>query len=464
VKQAINIAVCGICLAGLPLCAQTNENGYAKAVSLLQEGIVFEAIHELERFTRFNPDDEDARMLLARSLHRVKRDARAAEELSHVVRLNPKNMEAARLLTRLRVEIGQRLDRHDRDAILRYARLCAVPGSYDRAAAHYQLALELEDSPSVHLEFARMLSWAERYPLSAYHYERFLAASAGNADVLMELGRVYNASSQFDKAVATFKRCLAVQPDNIAASLDLARSLIWSGREDEAKARLDRMVQKQVGGETPLILLATIANYRNETLDEYALLSRVLEMDPDNREAKARIAFLETGSRLEEAALLARVNANPGNVDARRKLAELYIAEERHGDALFQLQLIREQLPDDEATATRLREVRDLEVQRVVAQIEAFRTVRYAARTREISDLQGWLRENPDDMKSRLRLATLYLEDGDYEEASQHFQLLIDKDPSNLFIQQNLTRLQLLLAQREEAAREEQSTSNRSQP
>lgn len=425
------------------------EDGYARAVALLQDGIVFEAIHELERFSRFNPDHEEAHMLLARSLRRVRRDARAAEELSHVIRLNPANMEARRLLTRLRVEIGQRLDRRDRDAVLRYARLCATPESYDRAADFYRLALELEDEAALHLEFARMLSWAGRYAESAFHYERFLGANPANVEVLLELGRVYNASSRFAAAVAVFERCLAEQPEHTAAALDLARALIWSGREDEAEQRLQVMQKKQVGGETPLLLLASIARFRHRFLEEHALLSRVLVLVPDHPEAQARMTVLEQGRLLEEARLLAQLETTPDDMAARRQLADLYIKANRYGDALHQLNVIREAEPDDETVMARLREVRESETRRVMAQIKAFREMHDAERQTEIARLRQWLEHNAGDMKSRLQLAELHAEGGNHAEAVAQLEWLTAAAPGNPHIQQALSRMQLLLEQRE---------------
>jgi tetratricopeptide (TPR) repeat protein len=438
-------------------------DGYAKAVELLQEGIVFEAINELERYTRAYPDHEDARMLLARSLRRVRRDARAAEELSHVIRLNPGNMEAQRLLTRLRVEIGQRLDRSDRDAVLRYARLCAIPESYDRSADYYRLALELGDDVAVHLEFARMLAWAGRYAESALHYESFLKSNPVNIEVLLELGRVCNSSGLFTQAVDVFERCLAEQPEHVPASLDLARALIWSGREAEAEERLRAMERKQVGGEVPLLLLASIARIRNRVLDEYTLLQQVLARVPTHAEALARVAALEKGSLLDEARLLRHLETAPEDVEARRKLADLYIAASRHGDALYQLNMIREAVPDDLAVMKRLRAVRAEEMRRVMAQVDAFRSMRAAERQREIARIERWLGQNTNDMKSRLRLAELYADGGNYAEAVVHLEWLQAAAPGNAHIQQTLYRTQLLLAERlqqpDEANQTEPSTT-----
>jgi thioredoxin-like negative regulator of GroEL len=376
----------------------------------------------------------------------------AAEELSHVIRLNPGNSEARRLLTRLRGEIGQRLDRRDRGAVLRYARLCAIPESYDRAADYYRLALELEDEPVVHLEFARMLSWAGRHADSAYHYEHFLDASPANADVLLELGRVYNASSQFPQAVVAFERCLAKQPDHVPAALDLARALIWSGREDEAAARLRGMVHKKTGGEVPLLLLATIARFQHRVLDEYELLSQVVALVPDQPEARERIAVLEQDSLLDEARLVAHLQTSPDDMEARRQLADLYIKARRHGDALHQLSVIQAAMPTDQAVMERLREVRDEETRRVREQIKTLRDMRAASRQGEIARIQKWLELNAGDMKSRLRLAELYAESGNYAEAATHLEWLTASEPGNVNIQQTLSRIQLLLADRERQA------------
>lgn len=424
---------------------QSGVSGYDRANVLLKDGIVFEAIHELEIFLTATPDHEEARMLLARSLYRVKREERSAEELSQVLRRNPDNMEARRMLTRIRVEIGQRLNRKDHDAVLRYARLCAIPESYDRAADYYRMALELDNSVQIHLEFARMLSWAGRYEESSYHYELFLKANPDNPDALAELGRVGNASGHFERAVSAFERSLALRPDDVATALDLARALIWSGREEEAIRRLKEMERKQAGGDAPLMLLASVARMQERTLDEYELLGRVVSANPEQADAVKRIRELETGSTLDVARLRGHLEDHPKDIDARRRLAGLYMSDARYSDAYFQFDMIHKAVPEDLEVLELMRQMRAAEMRLVMSQVDSFRHLRDEERNREIETLVEWLERNTGEMKARLHLADLYVERGDYGNAIVQYEWLQAAEPDNVQISQALSRAQALL-------------------
>ncbi len=419
-------------------------NGYERAIGLLQEGILFEAVHELERFIVSHPDHEEARMLLARSLYRLKRDSRAAEEVSQVVRINPDNTEARRLLMRIRLEIGQRLDRSSYTDVLQYARLCAIPESYERAAEHYRLALALKAEPMLHLEFARMLSWAGHFEESAYQYELFLKGNPEHAEALREVGRIYNSLGQFKQAALAFERCLAQSPGHVEARMDLARAWLWGGQEDQAAQLLEELARSNASGDAPMMLLASLARMQSRVLDEHAWLERVLALNPANTEAQSRLKELSSGPLLEIERLRQGLASQPGDTAARGRLADLYIAEGRFADAVSQLKQIQQSDPGNTGILHRLQAVRAEEKRLVEAQINAHRQRDEMARQQEMASLRQWLERNGTDLKSRLRLADLYAESGDLVEALAQLEWLLQVAPENGQLAQSVDRLRAL--------------------
>ncbi len=420
-------------------------SGYERAISLLQEGILFEAVHELERFVVTNPDHEDARMLLARSLYRLKRDLRAAEEVSQVIRINADNMEARRLLMRIRLEIGQRLDRSSYTDVLQYARLCAIPGSYERAAEYYRLALTLKPEPMLPLEFARMLSWAGHYEESAYQYELFLKANPEHSDALHEAGRIYNSLGHFKLAAEAFERCLVQSPGHVEARLDLARAWLWGGQEEQAARLLEDLAKSNASGDVPLMLLASLARMQSLVLDEHAWLERVLVLNPANVEAQSRIKELASGSLLEIERLRQGLVRQPEDTVARRRLADLYIEAGRFADAVSQLKQIQQSDPGDAEILNRLQVVRAEEKRLVQARINAHRQRDEIDRQQQMSILREWLERNGTDMKSRMRLADLYAEGGDHAAALAQLEWLLEVAPENGQLAQSVARLRALL-------------------
>lgn len=160
------------------------------------------------------------------------------------------------------------------------------------------------------------------------------------------------------------------------------------------------------------MLLASIARIQDHFLDEYDLLVRIVEVNPENEEARLRIKELEHGSLLEVARLRAHMEREPENLVIRRQLADLYASESRFEEALYQLDYIAQHNPTDQDVTIQLLELRKQEKRIVMERINVFHQIREAERQQEISALREWLSRNVGDMKSRLRLADLYFEGG----------------------------------------------------
>jgi tetratricopeptide (TPR) repeat protein len=444
-RISIVVIVAGGVLFAVGGNAAERRGSYDRAMELLQQGVVFEAIHELELFVTENPDHEAARMELARSLHRVKRDRRTAEEAAHVLRINPENAEARRLLTRIRIKLGRDLDRNDPVAVLDYARLCARPETYDRAADFYRLYLQLDDDPLVHMEFARMLYWAGRYEDAESHLRVYLAYKPDDAGMHHLLGKIYGALGDFEKAVEEYLLCRAARPDDVELQLDLARALMWSGRESEAQKILVEIRRRSSEYDTPLLLLATIARIQGRVEEEYELYKTVLARDPDNAEAKARVKELEKGNRLAIAVCLGRLAAYPEDVETRRKLIGLYLEEERHGEAIPHLRELGALEPSGSDVLNQLRHAREEEGRRALVAVSTFHEQQAARNAAEIVRVEAWVRGNPNDYRSRVRLADLLLESKDYVAAVTHLEILESMTPGDGRVVEKLQRTRLLM-------------------
>ncbi len=432
------LVVLALALGGVSASAQSNA--YESAEALLARGVVFEAIHELEGFVAANPNNVDARMLLANTLLRVKRGRRAAEEAVQVLRLNPDNEDAQRLLTQTRIELGRALDRDDPVAVLDYARLCARPETYERAESYYKRYFELDDSPAVRVEFARMLSWAGRYEESVRQFRKYLAFAPEDIDARWALGRVYNAMARFAEAVTELTYCAERRPDDIEVKLDLARALSWSGRELEAKALLEELRRQAPNYDAPLVLLASIARMQGRQKEEYTLYRKVLETNPSNAEARKRVAELESGSNLKIADLRERLEHNPDDLATRWELVDLYEKEDQVGDAIRELEQIAGYAPFDSESRARLQAIRAAEGARVLACLATIKGKRGEERQYEIERCTEWLSTNPDDALTRLKLCDLLLAAGRDDDAVPHLEILAASGSTDPRVQERLGR------------------------
>lgn len=440
------MAVVGVgALLTVCVSATDRRGSYERALELLEKGVIFEAIHELELFVDANPDHEASRMELARTLHRVKRDRRTAEEAANVLRINPNNAEARRLLTRIRIKLGRDLDRTDPAAVLDYARLCTRPETYDRAADFYRLYLELDDDALVHMEFGKMLYWAERYDEARNHLETYLAYKPDDVNIRRLLGRILAALSDFDGAVEEYRLCLEGRPDDMDTQLDLARALMWNGQEAEAEQMLREIHRRSAEYDTPLILLASIARIQGRVQDEYDMYKVVLATNPDNAEARKRVKELEQGNRLPIAICLDRLSDYPEDTETRRRLVGLYLSEERYGEAIPHLQELNTAIPYDAEILAELRHAREEEGRRAMVQVTAFQARKAEERRAEVLGLETWLRDNPNDYRGRVRLADLLMENQDYVAAIAHLEILESMMPSDGRISEKLHRAQILI-------------------
>jgi len=102
------------------------------------------------------------------------------------------------------------------------ARVLSWDGRFDESLAHYARFLERADPPPwAAVERATVLSWAGRYGDAEAAFHEILARDPRNAQALRGLARVYQWSGRAQKAAGTYERSLAIE-DDAEARRDLA--------------------------------------------------------------------------------------------------------------------------------------------------------------------------------------------------------------------------------------------------
>ncbi len=400
-----------------------------RAQYLYDQGIVFEAIRELEAHVQRFPEDVAAHFMLGQLQEEVGHSERAAWSLTRVLQLDAGHRAAQRLLVRIRNNLGRTLDRTDPEAVLRYARICARPGSYDRAAAHYRLALSLEDSTAVQLEFAKMLYWAGAYEESAQRYDLVLGRNPASLPIQREAARVYLALGDFERAIAVLENNIRLAPEHIPAQLELVRALIWAGRLEEAEALLATVLQREPSGVEAQMVRGLLAEAQHELLRAHALYAAVLEREPEHLEAKARMAAMREGDRLKMARLRQQAEKAPDDAEVYLVLAALYDQHDQLGAAIDLLTEANRRLPEQEEIFRALRRLREKDLQQVRTRIAGFQASRERQHAQERETAEAWLEQNPDDRQMRLKLARLLVTSGQYAAAQEHLRYLLSAGP-----------------------------------
>lgn len=393
------------------------------------QGVVFEAIKEYERYVEIVPDDIDALLFLSQLHVDVGYDDRAAIVLARILQLEPDNERANALFVRIRNTLAQRVDPDSFESLLQYARICARPGSYQRAATYYRRALAIENATSIHLELARMLSWASSFEEAGYHYNIVLARNPGALDVMREAGRIFNASGDFPRAIEVLESYLARRPDDISALLELTQALVWSGRGDEGGQRLKELIEREPGRIDVMLVQGSLAELEDRILDAYQVYRDVLQRDPDNQDAAARIQALERDHRMDIARLRDRIASSEDDMDAYLALATLFAEQQRYSDAISLLEKANRQAPEHKEIFTTLRRLRSNDLQRVQHRLMIFRERLAVRQEQEVNKMRSWLAENPSDARTRMRLARILFDAGQYVAAEAELRLVQQEAP-----------------------------------
>ena len=224
---------------------------------LLQAGRPADALPFLEQATRLDPSLERAWFDLGKALAQVGRgkEADAAFEKSfelsperrlmalaaehqkegrreeaeriyrRVLRENPKNVDALRLLALIASDAGHA---DDAEAMLRKAvelapdfllalldlgRLCKEQDRFADALACFDRMIELEPSqPQAHYQRAATLARASFTPEAIASYRRCLALRADHPGALLGLGHVLKAVGDYEGSVAAYRACIETVP------------------------------------------------------------------------------------------------------------------------------------------------------------------------------------------------------------------------------------------------------------
>jgi tetratricopeptide (TPR) repeat protein len=193
---------------------------------------------------RINPDNLGARRLLSR-VYTIKSNLaegnldrafaeKAVAELREVIRIRPSDSEAWALLGELQLGLGR-----EKEAVEALAKWATLPASVD--GRFYQVVSRgRELSPdAAHARLGEVLLGAGRSAEALAAIRRALSMEPDNAHYLEMLGSALEASGEVDQNVINELRAVVAQsPQNAAAVSMLARAQARAGRLDDAVATM----------------------------------------------------------------------------------------------------------------------------------------------------------------------------------------------------------------------------------
>lgn len=263
----------------------------------------------------------------------------------------------------------------------------------------------------------KVISLRKSYYANRINYlEDILRNNPGDKKSLLELARFYTYNGDYVPASNLYKEYLKNNPDDKDVYYSLAEVLMWQNNLCEAADIADKLVALKPENENYLLLAAKINFWLNRDPDyTYSVYRKVLEKNPDNREAMfgAASILLNKNNPDEAKALIDRLETIDSNSVEYTGLIQRYFSliEQNQISKNYDL----------------LEKARLYETQK-----DYYSSIRYFKRS-----LQDY--ENRD---VRLELANVYIADGQPEEAEKIFESLLRQgnDPE---IQKRLAKLHL---------------------
>jgi putative PEP-CTERM system TPR-repeat lipoprotein len=434
-----------------------------RGVASLRTGDVNQALVYLEQAAANTPDDRSVRLELARAyLAAGRTDAalRALEQISGgddeldaqvlilYTHLRERNEVAGR-------ETADRLIERFREeprALVAAAVFHALTGQTAAAEQHLRDAIGLDPTyEPAYLLLAGLLADGGRAPEAELTLDRLLAVKPDHAGALSALARLALARGDAAAAEAPLARAVQISP-TLSLRIALARVRLDLGKRADARRDIDAAAALDPSSPEVAAVRGMLAIAEQRPSDAVPLLGEAATAMPARVDialalARAQLATedLQGSKQTLERTLAAVPNALPirsalggvelklGNADAALALAkelqfsfplhpsgyvlegEVRLAERRYLEAAAAFEIAYGRAPAWQTLA-----------QRILA-------LQLAGRYAEVEpELRDWIREHPDDPRSRLALADLLQTLRRDDEALAQYEWVLTRSPDNV--------------------------------
>ena len=237
----------------------TSRAKLRQATAALGQGRFEEATGLLAELLALQPDQAQARWLLAQTLDQQGKSAEALEQLGLLLRLGGGKLATIDRVAAYLLQRGYPLqpalaayeqflaDRPDSaTAAFNHAWYLARDGQFAAAVAGYLRALELgADTPQeVHVNIANLWMDHLQDPARARrHLQQALAIAPDYASAWFNLGNLSEQAGERAEAAACFEKCVAIEPGNETALARLADVHRFAAPDDPLLARLAAAAQ-----------------------------------------------------------------------------------------------------------------------------------------------------------------------------------------------------------------------------
>jgi tetratricopeptide (TPR) repeat protein len=232
-------------------------------------------------------------------LHKIGRLGDAARLYRQVARLEPRNVEALRLLGSMHTRQGNfteaersyrkvvKIDARSADAHIELGVVLCQLGRPTDAVSSYQRAIELKpDYAGAHNNLGVALYDLGRFEEAIASYRRALEIEPGYAEAGYNLGNALMSAGRLDEAIASYQQAIALRPELADIHNALGIALRQAGRRDEAAASYLCATAVNPKHFEAYRNLGIVAFEANRSEDAASYYQRAAAINPDSAEAQ----------------------------------------------------------------------------------------------------------------------------------------------------------------------------------
>ena len=278
-----------------------------------------------------------------------------------------------------------------------------------------------EASPEV--ERAEAAIQKAEYPTAQALLEKYVATNSDDYVAWFDLGYVYKATNQLDKATDAYRKSIAAKPDVFESNLNLGIMLARKGNNAEAAKYLKAATQLKPTAHVDEGLARAwqslgIVLQDSDPQQALAAFTEAEKLQPNNYEVHfAAGQVLEKQNQLDAAAkeYETAVGLDPGSIEPVVALSVVYTKQQKYAQAETMLRKLLASDPQNRTVRTQLGSILAAEGKTDEA-------------ANELGAGDGKI---PDDPHAAIELGTLYVKAGKYSEAEQMFRSAVAKLPQD---------------------------------
>jgi tetratricopeptide (TPR) repeat protein len=383
-------------------------------------GRIADAVRDAEAVLKINPDQEDAHRLLAniywRNLGEAQPDKVAKESLSKAI----EHFEAL-----------SRIDPTDNDNYLVLGRLYRLNNQKDKAEEAFRKVLKDDpDSRSALASLAQLYFDHGEYEEAIEHLKK-IPESDMDSGLIGMLAYAYSQARDYENAVATYEKALAQDSDNQELRRAYADALANAGKNVAARTELQKILKQEPDDGPTYLRLGQLDRQEGHFDQARQEFEKAKSLMPDSLEVSYQLVLLEDALGNEDKAIellqgLIKQSEQPegkytpaeasNRAVFLERLGRIYSAQEKYDKAIETFKQMDSLGKEQAARAEAL-------------VIETLRLNRQPQKAMEAADAA--VEKYPQDRSLRMLRATLLGERGHLDEAIQDLRSMLDGTPSD---------------------------------